>query len=499
MALELKQSLKLTQKLVMTPQLKQAIRLLQLGRLELSDTLRNELAQNPMLEEIEPEAPDRNAGEGEESLSAVEEAGPAEEPAVTAPLARDGEAAAGLAEINWDDYANSFDADLSFGREAPPADAPSRLDFVSAQPGLEEQLGRQLMSLNLDETDRRLTAFIIGNLNRHGYLDIDIPDIARACGCAEEEAEGALRLVQSLEPAGIGARNLAECLTLQLEREPEEDAVALRIVAECLHLLEKRDYARIARELGVTQVLVSAAVGHIRNLDPYPGNEYDNGQTHYNTPDVYVFKVDDDFVIRLNDEDLPQLRLSPEYLAMLKEDGRNGRGINARGRAFLLENKRNAEWIIRSVEQRQRTIYRVVESLLKFQREFFEKGPLHMKPLVLRDVAEDIGMHESTISRVTANKYVQTPEGLFELKYFFTSAVTNANGSTVGAEAIKTRIRQLVHAEDPTHPLSDNRIAEILAAEDIEVARRTVAKYREQMKILPVKHRRHAARGPGPA
>lgn len=204
------------------------------------------------------------------------------------------------------------------------------------------------------------------------------------------------------------------------------------------------------------------------------------------TPDVYVFKVDDQFVIQMNDEGLPNLRLSEAYLQLLK----NRKSLPAQSRSFLLENKRNAEWLLKSVEQRQHTLYRVVESLLKFQREFFEQGPLSMKPLVLRDVAEDIGMHESTISRVTANKYVHTPQGIYELKYFFTSAVTNADGSTVGAEAIKTRIRQLVSAEDPAKPLSDNRIAELLAQEDIEVARRTVAKYREQLKILPVKHRR---------
>lgn len=480
MALELRQSLKLAQKLVMTHQLKQAIRLLQLGRLELADTLRAEMEQNPMLEEALPELEE---GGHPESLSATEEA-PVEEEPTTARV--DGSAPSDIGEVNWNDYANTFDSDLSFAHETPAADAPSQFDFISVQPGIAEQLAWQLMPLQLNGLDRQLTGFIIGNLDRHGYLKLDLPDIVAACHCALAEAEGALRLVQSLEPAGIGARDLRECLLLQLERQEEEDELAIRIVDRHMASLESRNFGAIARDLGVTQHAVLDAVARIRGLDPFPGNEYDNGAVNYVTPDVYVFKVDDQFVIQVNDEGLPNLRLSEAYLQLLK----NRKSLPAQSRSFLLENKRNAEWLLKSVEQRQHTLYRVVESLLKFQREFFEQGPLSMKPLVLRDVAEDIGMHESTISRVTANKYVHTPQGIYELKYFFTSAVTNADGSTVGAEAIKTRIRQLVSAEDPAKPLSDNRIAELLAQEDIEVARRTVAKYREQLKILPVKHRR---------
>lgn len=482
MALELKQSLKLTQKLVMTPQLRQAIKLLQLGRLELSDTLRAEMEQNPMLEEA---AALQEEGGHPEALSATEEQPDTETP-VTSQIGGDGPA--GIAEVNWDDYANNFDADFSFARETPPADAPSQFDFISATPGLMAHLHWQLTHLQLDELDLRLTEFIIGNLDGHGFLELSIAEICTECACSEEEAEGALRLVQSLDPAGIGARDLQESLLLQLDRLDEEDTLAVRIVEEHMDLLESRNYVQLARELGVNQQRVLEAVACIQQLNPYPGNEYSNEQINYVSPDVYVIKVDDDFVIQLNDDDLPSLRLSEEYLTLLKQK----QILNAQSRAFLLENKRNAEWIIKSVEQRQRTIYKVVESLLKFQRDFFEQGPLAMKPLVLRDVAEDIGMHESTISRVTSNKYVHTPQGIYELKFFFNAAITNADGNAVGAEAIKTRIRQLVNSEDPVKPLSDNRISELLAKEDMQVARRTVAKYREQMKILPVKHRRQA-------
>ena len=480
MALELKQSLKLAQKLVMTPQLRQAIKLLQLGRLELSDTLRAEMEQNPMLEEM---APLQEDGGHPEALSATEERPDTEIP-VTGQVGADGPA--GIAEVNWDDYANNFDADFSFARETPPADAPSQFDFISATPGLSAHLHWQLTHLQLDELDRRLTEFIIGNLDGHGFLELSIAEICTECECSEEEAEGALRLVQSLDPAGIGARDLRESLLLQLGRQDDEDPLAIRIVEDHMELLESRNYLQLARELGVTQQRTLDAVAHIQQLNPYPGNEYSNEQTNYVSPDVYVIRVGDDFVIQLNDDGLPSLCLSEEYLGLLKEK----QALSSQSRAFLLENKRNAEWIIKSVEQRQRTIYKVVESLLKFQREFFEEGPLAMKPLVLRDVAEDIGMHESTISRVTSNKYVHTPQGIYELKFFFNAAITNADGNAVGAEAIKTRIRQLVNGENPAKPLSDNRISELLAKEDMQVARRTVAKYREQMKILPVKHRR---------
>lgn len=483
MALELKQNVKLAQtlKLKMTPQLKQAIRLLQLSRLELTDTLRTEMEQNPMLEEVQPVQEDIG---NPEALSATEEAQETDHEDITRKV--EGEGADSIGEVNWDDYANNFDADLSFAHETPPADAPSQFDFISARPGLTDHLRWQLMPLQLNDQDRKVTEFIIGNLDHHGYLEPSLPEIAAACACTEAEAEEALRLVQSLDPAGVGARDLRECLLLQLEHEDREDDLATAIVTRYMALLESRNYARLAKELGTSLAKVHEAVDHIRALNPYPGNEYDNGQTHYVEPDVYVFKSEGQFVIQLNEEGLPHLRLTEDYLKLLG----NRNALPPQTRAFLQENKRDAQWIIKSVEQRHRTLYRVVESLLKFQREFFEKGPLYMKPLVLREVAEDIGMHESTISRVTANKYVHTPQGIYELRYFFNSAVTNADGSTVGAEAIKTRIRQIISAEDSAKPLSDTCIAEMLAEEGIEVARRTVAKYRELMKILPVQQRR---------
>ena len=228
----------------------------------------------------------------------------------------------------------------------------------------------------------------------------------------------------------------------------------------------------------------------ISSLTPYPGNEFSNEQTNYVIPDVYVYKIDGEFVIQLNNDGLPRLQLSNEYQELIKEKKK----LNKESRGYLQEKKRSAQWFIKSLQQRQRTIYKVMESLLKFQHDFFEKGPGHLKPLILHDVAEDIGMHESTVSRVTSHKYAHTPQGIYELKYFFSTAVATTNGDTVAAEAIRNRIKQLIGKENPAKPLSDNKISGLLKDEGIKVARRTVAKYRDQMKILPVKYRRKTRR-----
>lgn len=482
MALELKQSLKLAQKLVMTPQLRQAIKLLQLGRLELTEALQAEIEQNPMLEEApslleQPTNP--------EALSAEENPYQAET-AITDRVKGDDPAT--VAEVNWDDYSNSFDSDLSFSQETPPADAPSQFDFISATPGLAAYLQWQLTHLDLTEQDVDLTTFIVCNLDEHGFLEATIEDICAYGQCTTEEAEGALRLVQSLDPAGVAARDIRESLLLQLDRLDYYDTLPYQIVDQHMSLLEARNYAQLARETGMPLKKINEAVAIIQELTPYPGNEFSNEQTNYVVPDVYVYKIDGEFVIQLNDEGLPQLQLSSEYQQLLKQKS----ALSSESKSYLRENKRNAEWFIKSIEQRQRTIYKVMESILKFQRDFFESGPAAMKPLILRDVAEDIGMHESTISRVTSNKYVHCPQGIYELKYFFSTAVATPDGDSVAAEAIKTRIRQLVNSENPAKPLSDNKISELLARENITVARRTVAKYREQLKILPVKHRRQS-------
>lgn len=483
MSLELRQQLKLSQKLVMTPQLRQAIKLLQLNRLELTDALQAEMEQNPLLEETV----DTPETDNPDALSAAEVK---EVPETAATTQVTGDDPGSVAEVNWEDYANNFDSDFSFAREKPPADAPSQFDFISATPGLTSHLQWQLTHIGLNELDKEIAFFILGNLDGHGFFQADIEDICTDVGCTTEEAEGVLRLVQTLEPAGIAARTIRESLLLQLDREGQVDSLAYRIIDEYMDQLQTRNFALIARQTGVTARKVQAAVDIIAQLAPYPGNEFSNEQTNYVVPDVYVYKIDGEFVIQLNNDGLPNLQLSPEYQELLKEKKK----MDKASRGYLQEKKRSAQWFIKSLQQRQRTIYKVMESLLKFQHDFFEQGAGHLKPLILHDVAEDIGMHESTVSRVTSNKYVHTPQGIYELKYFFSTAVATTGGDTVAAEAIKNRIKQLIQKEDSAKPLSDNKLSETLKEEGIKVARRTVAKYRDQMKILPVKHRRKARR-----
>ncbi len=482
MVLELRQNLKLTQKLVMTPQLRQAIKLLQLGRLELTEALRAEIEQNPMLEEAPAPAQEQS---NPEALSAVE---PAESKEATVTAGVQGEGPGGVEEVNWEDYTNNFDADFSFAREIPPADAPSQFDFISSTPGLDAYLLWQLTHLELSPQDREITEFIICNLDNHGFFKADISDICEHCQCDQEEAKGVLRIVQSLDPPGIAARDIRESLLLQLDRLDYYEKLPYIIVDQHMEQLENRNYTLIARLTGTTIKRVTEAVSVIQELAPYPGNAFSNEQTNYIIPDVYVHKIGEEYVIQLNDDGLPNLQLSEDYLTMLGKK----KALSSESSSYLRENKRNAEWFIRSIQQRQRTIYKVMESLLKFQHDFFEHGSSALRPLILRDVAEDIGMHESTVSRVTSNKYAHTPQGIYELKYFFSTAVATTDGDAVAAEAIKTRIRRLVAGEDPAKPLSDNTISKLLAQENIKVARRTVAKYRDQLKILPVKHRRKA-------
>jgi RNA polymerase sigma-54 factor len=481
MSLELRQQLKLAQKLVMTQQLRQAIQLLQMNRLELTAALQAEMEQNPMLEEADSslEQETDSGVETEEAAQSSKE--------LPATKQVEGDSPAAVAEVNWEDYANNFEADFSFAHEMPPADAPSRFDFLAAEPGLTAFLAWQLTHLSLTETDMEIARCILANLNGHGFLEAEISDICAETSCSEEDAEAMLRLVQSLEPPGIAARNLQESLLLQLERHDMEDTLAWRLVAECMDELARRNFAAIARRTGATVREVRSAAAEVAELTPYPGNEYSNEQIQYIAPDVYVIKVDDQFVVSLNNEELPEVRLSAAYQELLDK-----KAAASEAKEYLQEKKRNAQLLLNALDYRKSTICRVMESIVRFQPDFFVKGPSALKPLVLSDVAQDLGVHESTVSRATANKYAHTPQGLYELKYFFSTAAATATdtGEELTAESIKQRLGQLIRSENPAKPYSDSKLAALLAEEGIKLARRTVAKYREQMKILPVKHRR---------
>ncbi len=483
MALELRQQLKLSQKLVMTQQLRQAIKLLQLNRLELSDALQAEIEQNPALEEdfSAPESVDNPM-----SLSSTQESSG---PQVESDITENVKVGDTLAETNWEDYANNFDSNFSFSHETPAADAPSQFEFISEKPGLMAYLQWQLAHSELDEKEWDIARFIIGNLNRYGFLEVDLDMVIKETGCEQDDAEYILEVIQELDPPGIAARNVSESLYLQLERLGKADSLAAEIVRDHLPLLETRNYKALSRATGRKKPELERAINYIvAELTPYPGLSYAKEETNYIVPDVYVRKFDGEYVIRLNDDDLPQLKLSSLYQDLLKND----KTLEKESRQYINEKLKNADWFIKSLYQRQRTIIKVMESILRFQYDFFEKGAQYLKPLILKDVADDIEMHESTVSRVTSNKYVHTPLGIYELKYFFSTAIPREGQDAMASESIKTIIRKMIQNEEKDAPLSDNTISEKLAERNIKIARRTVAKYREQLKILPVKHRRHA-------
>ncbi|GIW40180.1 MAG: RNA polymerase sigma-54 factor [Candidatus Binatia bacterium] len=485
MALETKLHQKLSQQLVMTPQLRQAIKILQISRAELEQLIDEELAENPVLEEGPEEL--RSDGAPEENRE-----GDAEEfPEASAEGASEVRPDDGLGGIDWRDYLENYANDWQGAAgplPEPEDDSRNALEnLLVRSPSLTDYLLEQLRMQHLDEAEEAAVSLILGNLDKNGYLQSSTEDIAFQSRQDLEVVERALERVQSLDPPGVGARNLRECLLLQLRASGLEGSLADRIVREHLDLLEAKRYDRIARETGATVEEVVEAAHSIASLEPKPGRNFGEGDVRYITPDVYVHKVGDEYVVVLNEDGLPRLRVSSYYRRVLAQDG------PAEAKRFIQEKLRSAQWLIKSIQQRQRTLYLVAQSIVKFQKDFLERGVAYLRPMVLKDVAADIGMHESTVSRATANKYMHTPQGIFELKYFFTSSLRSGDGrDEVSAESVKERIREIIAREDPRNPLSDQQIARILAGENVDIARRTVAKYRELMGILPSSKRRRS-------
>ena len=484
MSLVLKQQLKMTQQLLMTPQLQQAIKLLQLSRLELVDTIRQEIEQNPLLEEISPGDTDSEISSN--SLSATEEVSAAPESEKTGEINMDTNSS--MQEINWeDDYANHYDAGFSFSKETHDRSRLTQLDFLTKKPNLQSHLQWQLSDSELSSELVAAAQFVIGNLDQSGFLKVTVEDITRELDCSAETARHAIAIVQEMDPAGVAAIDVKESLLLQLKRLDLEDTLAAEIIKDHLHTLELKNHGAIAKAIKRPIKEIQAAIEVITGLNPYPGEQYNDRDVHYIIPDVFIHKVGDEYLIVLNDEGMPRLKVSSAYEEIVE----SGSGAPSETKIYIKEKLRDALWLIKSMQQRQRTIYKVVESLLKFQKDFFEKGVKHLKPLVLRDVADDIEMHESTVSRVTTNKYVHTPQGIFELKYFFSTALPQLDGESLAAESIRQQIKTMIKDENLEKPLTDNAISNIFAGKNIKIARRTVAKYREQLGILPVKHRRN--------
>jgi RNA polymerase sigma-54 factor len=498
MSLELKQHLKMTQQLVMTPQLQQAIKLLQLSRMELVDLIRTEVNENPLLEgadEPDEEPVESGASPAE---AAEHEAKPEHKEADKSEEVKGEE---GANEIDWDQYLDHYQLQ---GHTAPSNrgladdELPGYEATLTRKTDLVDHLTWQLRLSHFTEDEERVAMLVIGNLDDDGYFKMPqvegesedsatrdpIVRVAFEAGVGVEFAENVLHKVQGLDPVGVAARDLRECLLLQVKHLNADTPEIVAIIERHLKHLESKNYAAIAKDLKISIEEVVKAVKVISRLEPKPGRAYTGEDAQYITPDVYVHKMGDRYVTVLNDDGLSKLRISGMYRAALKN------GQAGKAKEYIQDKLRSAVWLIRSIHQRQRTIYKVTESIVKFQRDFLDKGIAHLKPLILRDVAEDIGMHESTVSRVTTNKYVHTPQGIYELKFFFNSAINKTGGDEIASEAVKNHIKQIVAAEDARHPHSDQKIVEILKGQGIEIARRTVAKYREVLGILPSSKRK---------
>lgn len=471
--LDLRQQQKLTQQLVMTQQLQQAIKLLQLNHLELVEHIQTELMENPTLEEV-PGTRSEGLSDAEAKLAS----------SVDAQRQDTVEQSNGAAEgsVDWnrvlDEYSqgSAFSAGSSGGQD----ELPSLEATLSSELSLSEHLLWQLGMLSLDEDLQRAATVVVLNLDQRGWLDCTSEQIQEEAGVDEDTAETAVKLVQTLDPFGCAARDLHECLAVQARQLWPEDPTVLRILSDHLSDLEGRNYPAIARALDLDLEDVVEYHRMIKQLEPWPGRPFGEAPSQYITPDVEVEKIGGIWQIRQNEDGMPKLRVSRYYKSVFQ-----GGSSSKEERDYIKERLESADFLIRSIYKRHDTIQKVMGCIVERQQDFFEKGPEHLRPMILKDVADEVGVHESTVSRVTTNKYVQTPHGIFELKYFFNAGIQRLGGEDLAAEAVKQMIRKLISDEDTKSPLSDQDIVKKLSVKNIKIARRTVAKYREAMGILP--------------
>ena len=485
MALEIRQTLKLAQQLVMTPQLQQAIKVLQLSRVELEEMVTKELQENPALEE-----------------GPTEETENSEQPRSEAPgepvnemgelvVNREPSTVDKIGTLDWQEYldthSNSMHGSLTAEAVSEDGDGPpSWENSLTKKISLEDHLIWQFRLSKINEKESAIGLYVIQNLDENGYLTLTVDEVCGATETTPTDVEAVLRRIQFFDPVGVAARDLRECLLIQLENAQLSSTLAARIVADYLSFLESKRYEKLAKDLGVSIDEIAEAAHLIASLEPKPSRGYEQDEVRTVLPDVFVEKIDGEYLIYLNDDGVPRLRVSSLYRRMAGQEG----AAEEQARQYLQEKVRAATWLIKSIQQRQQTLFRVTQSIFKFQHEFLDHGVSQLKPMVLRDVAEDIHMHESTVSRATANKYVHTPQGLFELKFFFQSGLKGGNGEDVASESVKEKIRGIIAGEDPRKPYSDQHIAATLSTDSIDIARRTVAKYREAMGILPSSKRR---------
>ena len=461
------------QQLVMTPQLQQAIKLLQLNHLEIVTAVEHELRENPLLElTSEDDPPSEREKATRNDLQSLEDS-------IKEPHLPERDVLAG----DWESYLESYGGDYS-----PPmkeySDRRPLENRATNQENLFRYLLEQLRFSKLSDADRRIGLEIIGNVDDSGYLDVTVEELADSLAVDVESVRSVLAEVQKFDPRGVAARDVRECLLIQARDLNPENPLAVRILEEAFDHFENGKLENVARKLKVSLDEIKDAVRVISSLDPKPGRGFFDSDTIYVVPDIFIIKSGNDYTVVLNDDGLPRLRVSTFYQQALHSNL-----SNPVTKDYIHEKMRAAVWLIKSIHQRQRTIYRVTQSIIKFQKEFFDKGVDFLRPLILKDVADDIEMHESTISRVTTNKYVHTPRGIFELKYFFNSGIRHGDDA-IASESVKNQILRIVRNENPKKPVSDKEIVEELALSHIHIARRTVAKYRDLLGIAPSSRRK---------
>ncbi|MGI6492340.1 MAG: RNA polymerase factor sigma-54 [Pelotomaculum sp.] len=452
-----------SQKLIMTPELREAITVLQLSYYELSSYIERQFAENPLLEFNEDDsAPleDKQA----EPVDKLEEGG-----------------------LDWEEYFRYSDSGAYHRERIQDRLEYSYEQFLPHRTTLSEHLLLQLSMISCQGQEKKIAGYLIGNIDANGYLRVSLPEVCARLHITGVEAERALSIVQGFEPAGVGARDLAECLLLQVNQLGIKNTTLTRLIKEHLVDLSKGKLNYISQVLGVTVQEVQGAVDILHTLDPKPGRNFAGGhEARLIIPDIILEKVDDEYMIIVNDSSLPRLTINNAYHAVLGKD----KNCDLGARRYVESKLNAAAWLLRSIEQRRLTLYKVTECLVELQRDFLEHGVKYLKPLTLKDVAERVGLHESTVSRATANKYIQTPQGVFEMKYFFPTGLNSLSGTATSAESTKKILQEIIAGEDATRPLDDQKIADLLAEKGILISRRTVAKYRSQLNIPSIRQRK---------
>jgi len=480
--MEIKQQLRLSQQLVMTPQLQQAIKLLQMSRIELEALVREEMLENPVLEDsLEPSAKPDEPGAPSEQTTIDKQV--AQDDAEKGEVGKETEKKAD--DIDWERYLenHSLQAPVPSFRRGNEDELPGYEQTLSSSADLVDHVWWQVRMSDLVEDEMRFSALVLGNLDDAGLLKMEgvppeevVPKLAEEAELHPEDAEEVLKILQKMDPLGVASRSLSECLRVQAE-QIGLDELTMVIIDEHLDNLEKKAYATIAKDLDVPVEEVYDVAQVIAELEPRPGRNFTTEEPRYIVPDVHVHRVGDKYFVVANDDGMPKLKISGFYRSAMAGD--------PKAKEYIQNKLRSAQWLIRSIDQRRKTIVKVTECIVDKQRDFFDKGIQYLKPMILRDIAEAVGMHESTISRVTSNKYVATPRGVYELKFFFNSAIKREGAKEdIASEAVKQAIKKIIGDENPKNPFSDQKIVEILSDRDIVIARRTVAKYREMLGIL---------------